>query len=45
VQEGAFFQAYVNEGGLDAGQDGFNPSLVDVPNGAPVIGSVHQQFY
>ncbi len=44
VQEGAFLQAYVNERRLDAGQDCFNPSLVNVSNGPPVVGTVHQQF-
>jgi len=44
VQESAFFQAYVNEGRLDAGQNRFNPTLVNVSNGAPVVGTVHQQF-
>jgi hypothetical protein len=44
VQESAFFQAYVNEGRLDAGQNCFNPTLVNVSNGAPVVGPVHQQF-
>jgi len=44
VQEGAFLQAYINERRLDAGQDCFNPSLVDVANGPPVVGPVYQQF-
>jgi hypothetical protein len=44
VQEGAFLQAYVDEGRLDAGQDCFNPSFVNVAYGTPVVGPVHQQF-
>ena len=44
MEEGAFFQAYVNEGRLDTGQDCFNPSLVNISNGPPVVGTVHQQF-
>jgi hypothetical protein len=44
VEESAFLEADIDEGGLNAGKDRFNPSEVDVADDAPVVWAVHQQL-
>ena len=44
MQEGALFLPDVDERGLDAGQDRLDPAEVDVTDGAPMVGAVHQQL-
>ena len=42
VQERALFLADVHEGGLYSGEDGFDPSEVDVADSAAMIGTIDQ---
>ena len=44
VEEGALLLTDVHERGLDSGEDGFDPSEVDVADGAAVVGTVDQQL-
>ena len=44
VEERALFLADVDEGRLDARQNGFDPAEIDVADGAPVVGTVDQQL-
>jgi hypothetical protein len=45
VKECAFFLTDIDEGCLNAGENCFDTSEVDVTDRAAVIGPVHQQFY
>jgi len=44
VEECALLLANVHEGGLDAGQDSFDPAEVDVPDGAPMVGPIDEKL-
>ena len=44
MEKGALLLADVHERGLYAGEDGVDPSEVDVADGAAVIGAVDQQL-
>src|SRR5690606_38247906 len=45
MEEGALLEADVHEGGLNAGEDGFDLPQVDIPHGPPVVGAVDEEFY
>ena len=45
VEEGALFLTDVHEGRLDAGQHRFDPTQVDVADGAPMVRAVHEQLH
>ena len=44
MEEGALFEAYVNEGCLNSGKDCFHPAEIDVADDPAMIRAVHQQF-
>ena len=45
VEEGALFLTDVHEGGLNARQHRLDPAEVDVADGPPVVGAIHQQLH
>ena len=44
VEKGALFSADVEEGSLDAGEDGLDLTEVNVPHHAAGVGTIDQQF-
>ena len=44
VEEGALFGPDVEEGGLNARQNGVDSAEIDVPHHAAGVGTIHQQF-